>query len=119
MDDATREALERSIKHWQNIVTVTFPGDANITTSACALCSKFCIRAGPEGEDIICDGCPVQERTGYHLCEGTPWRRVYNTKQQWFSYKEYKNEFRKAAQEMLDFLISLRPTSSKETGNAS
>lgn len=113
MDDATREALKKSIQHWLYNLAVAFPGDAKITVWECPLCKLFYSYGGD------CVGCPVREKTGLRVCAGTPWKAVALAKDEWFLSETGEIAYREAALKMLGFLISLYPTSSKETGNAS
>jgi len=102
----TRKRLEKSILHWRRIVKgKRTPGEWHYTED-CALCEKFCIKE--------CKGCPVAVKTGQIMCLGSPWINVEAS----FKYglKKTKNyeaaysfpDVRQKAQEMLDFLISLR-----------
>jgi hypothetical protein len=102
MDDRTRRALEGSIRKWEAIVAGT---GEDWGTSNCPLCTEFYAFVGVDGDN--CRGCPVRERTGYGLCDGSP-------------YERYVPGNREGAQEELDFLKSLRPAlldeMNRETG---
>lgn len=112
MDKRTREALEASIKHWQENVAAEEYLRASLRAEDCALCIKFNSHAtdeNSEGEKTDCIGCPVMERTGIRYCEGSPYGRASRALANWRLHAENREAFRAAAQRELDFLISLRP----------
>lgn len=64
----TKEALEASIRHWEENVAAETPYDASTSGRECALCGLY--------YDRDCKGCPVFERTGYECCELTPYENA-------------------------------------------
>lgn len=103
MDKRTAEALEASIKHWQENVVAETPGNASIDTDDCALCKVFF-----EGD---CRGCPIQAATGDEYCWGTPYEEARELFNEWEGRPHgvrTRGLWRVAAQKELDFLISLR-----------
>lgn len=104
MDSATREALEKSIKHWEDNVKAETRDQASTDGLACALCDAF--------YNLDCVGCPVFESTEKKLCRGTPYPNASRLLGRWIGCPEddsKRDEWRTAAQAELDFLISLRP----------
>lgn len=107
MDEATREALEGSIKKWESIVagTGTDRGSEN-----CPLCQKYNRRQNR------CGGCPVSEATGLSHCGGTPyddWEEFcdeygYDKVAIKYMADEHKAEASERATKELTFLKSLR-----------
>lgn len=108
MDQITSDALEASIKHWQELTEVTAYNQVNIGPDDCALCQLFNIHDDMD-EDQNCIGCPVRDVTGKRYCYGSPYLRVYNAKTSWWEGKSEIEDFVAAAKEERDFLISLRP----------
>lgn len=111
MDYETYKALEESIKHWEDNLKFETSGDLSIGAADCSLCGSF-NREDIDEEDH-CKGCPVYLNTSEVYCSGTPHSKVYNLRNK-LSATEYelnklKEETRKAVQEELDFLKSLRP----------
>lgn len=56
--------------------------------------------------------CPVYERTGAQNCDHRRWHNCWAAYKNWQAKPdsvECRNSFRTAAQEMHDFLVSLRP----------
>jgi hypothetical protein len=95
MDDRTKEALEGSIRKWQDIVAGTGVDEGS---DNCPLCWLFISNE--------CKGCPVSTFTGRSRCHGTPY-------EDWNAANEndglaHTAEFKELAQKELDFLISLR-----------
>lgn len=79
MDPKTEEALDASIKHWEEVCSVSPLGSVSIGSNACALCQLFkdkCIGSS-------CRGCPVFEKTGCTVCNGTPYIGVYFARHKW------------------------------------
>ena len=98
------EALEASIKHWEENLAAELPIRVKIYSPDCALCTLYL------GDN--CEGCPVFERTGKKECADTPWSEAAKALQRWCIYKSMSGhpraEFRKAAQAEVNFLKSLR-----------
>jgi hypothetical protein len=108
MDQITRDALESSIKHWQENVAVTSFGQATIGPHDCALCNLFNVYED-KLEERNCIGCPVRKATGQRYCCGSPFEKVCSAHRAFQGDDANLQEFRDAAQAELDFLISLRP----------
>ena len=108
MNKKTREALEGSIRKWEEILA-SRKKEGGI--SDCPLCPQF---RGPSGI-WHCDGCPVRAASGKAFCEGTPYedwshhqkcrRRDGNRN----AYRATDKRSRELAEAELDFLKSLRP----------
>jgi len=105
------EALEASILLWQENVKAETLGEVQVGADACDLCSLYYC-------NVDCEGCPVADK-GAPGCVGSPYmaardtlyslaRRVsLNDKPAWLAARD---AFHKAAQDEVDFLISLRET---------
>lgn len=107
MDKLTSDALEASIKHWEENVAAKAPEDAKIFSDSCALCAIYNNIAIDKG----CIGCPVEAVTRRPECGGSPWGRAFRAKIVWYHSQRSeaaKSDWRIAAQAELDFLISLR-----------
>lgn len=91
----TAEALELSIKHWEENAAVQNLSDAKVSSRQCALCEKFF--------DYACDGCPVYKRTGHKVCSATPYVETVG-----FKFNGDLENFKIAAQKEVEFLKSLR-----------
>lgn len=109
MDDEAKEALEGSIKHWEQNVAAPSPRMASTSSWDCALCDAF----------SCCKGCPVMDFTGEDGCGGTPYTNAHVALDRWrlridnpvFSEQQVidaKNGWREAATKMLEFLKGLR-----------
>lgn len=100
----TLTALKQSIAHWQRLVignSVDIP-----SREQCALCGKFWKHGW--GLGVLCDGCPVKEKTGLDGCEGTPYKQAEDC----FNLQNPKDkQFIKYAHKELAFLKSLLPKS--------
>lgn len=101
MDEKTREALEASIKHWEENVAAVTADDVRLGPDYCALCQLF--------HEDDCIGCPISLKTRDDFCGGTPYNKVSNLLYDWRDEDCSRDDFRAAAQAELDFLISLRP----------
>jgi len=104
-DKAILTALDESIMHWMRMRD----GNRIITASGepeepcaqdCALCELY----------LWCDDCPIYMKTGEPQCDATPFYaasdafyRLNNT----FNPSE-SVEFKKAAEEMVNFLVELK-----------
>lgn len=108
MDDITKEALEASIKHWEENAEVRSPSSANLGIRSCALCKLFYCRD--------CAGCPVAQKTNQRLCYGSPHTVASGVKEQWrnaygnnaANRAELGEAFRAAARAEVEFLKGLR-----------
>ena len=97
------EALEASIKHWEENVAAKTVHDVLIGARSCALCVRF-ISQG-------CIGCPVFKTTGEVACRETPYDAAHGALERWRIRQtaQAERKFRQAAQAELDFLRSLLP----------
>ena len=104
MDKRTSDALEGSIKHWEENVAADTPYDASTYADSCALCGAF------QGYDFDCEGCPVSARANIGMCSETPYVDADAALKFWklSPNESCKQAWRTAAQAELDFLISLR-----------
>ena len=109
MDADTLAALRASIAKWRANVIAGRPQAARIQASDCPLC-KIYLRGDlrPPG---YCTECPVRQRTGHDGCEQTPWMEARRALTDWINLNcDYAREdWRRAAQREVDFLISLLP----------
>jgi len=106
----TAQALEKSIKHWEENLQAALdnePDSVHVGAAACALCNKF---AGQEKRyDDKCVGCPIYTKTGEKHCAGTPYRWVvYHQDRALERIDGSEDDLVKACKEELDFLKSLR-----------
>jgi hypothetical protein len=114
MDQRTREALEKSIAHWEDNVAADRPSHVYLGPQCCALCDLF--RFVDIGGLARCDGCPVFTRTQEHGCKGSPYDEADNAFDAWsdiylddyFEAEKARLKWRSAACAELDFLKSLR-----------
>lgn len=97
MDAKTAEALEASIIKWE-LIKNKKPEALGART--CPLCLMFHPNFTDGGE---CDGCPVKQKTQVPYCRKTP----YNLASAALDFGT-DAEWKIAAQEEIDFLISLR-----------
>ncbi len=87
MDKKTADALEKSIKHWEENVAAAKVGaeGVDITTGACALCDLFFKEI--TSSHIDCSGCPVQQKTRTNCCSNTPYVLVSHIRSEMASLK--------------------------------
>jgi hypothetical protein len=114
MDKETAEALEKSIKHWEeNLEQLIYNKknnrglieNINIFTSGCALCQMFYNKkVDDEGYCCGCYGCPVAEYTGENNCEESPWEDVRD----WWNYDGVYEQGVEVITKQIEFLKSLR-----------
>jgi len=108
MTPRTAEALEASIRHWEENARAETITDASVGTVDCALCNLFFWKM-PR-----CHGCPVAEKTKREVCTGTSY---YAASDAFYAWREAPNSdylrtaFHRAAQAEVDFLKSLREVS--------
>lgn len=102
------EALEASILHWQDNVKAETPDKVQILADQCALCELYL-----SGD---CEDCPVAD-AGMPGCHESPYTAARDAYTSWKysttpinspAWLAARDEFRKAAQAEVDFLISLR-----------
>lgn len=99
MDEQTAQALEKSIKHWEENVERAEEDDELVTGQKdCALCGLFWNKD--------CIGCPVSARTGRQDCCNTPYIDVCKA--------ETQKERISACTDELNFLRSLREEKHEE-----
>ena len=110
-DKAILTALDESITHWMRMRDgnriITASGEPEEPCSKdCALCELH----------QWCDGCPIYEKTGEPRCDATPFYaasdafyRLTNT-----SHPSESVEFKKAAGEMIIFLVELKKELERE-----
>lgn len=65
MDAKTLKALEGSIEKWR---LIRYEGGVDNGPNNCPLCKLFYY-----SPSLQCTGCPVKTRTGYGVCEKTPY----------------------------------------------
>jgi hypothetical protein len=111
MDARTLAALDASILHWEQNAAAEKPGDASCSADDCALCDL--VNLGVVAH-TTCIGCPVFEKTGRKLCDGTPYAGASVAWKDWVwatsdEVSQRGEEFRAAAQREVEFLRSLRP----------
>lgn len=105
MDEKTCEALEGAIKKWKDIIN----GGIDHGTKNCPLCQVF--NNDDFGEDLECEGCPVEQYTGQSGCAGTPyseWSRLHKYGNLSVGYTAVTEDQLAAAKAELLFLEGLR-----------
>lgn len=103
MDERTAEALEASIKHWEENRAVDSPEQASMESDDCSLCTLFL--------DILCRGCPIMERTGCKSCSMTPYEIAAFALAKWEgdpNNPDRKQAWQKACDAEIAFLKSVR-----------
>lgn len=122
MKQETLEALQESIEHWEANVEAENWGNVDMSAVSCALCAMFALNRRHE---IVCIGCPVQERVKRANCLSTPFHYAAMRLDHWRDScdrwhvcddgceeegcMEMRDEFRNAAREEVEFLKSLLP----------
>lgn len=112
MNKRTREALEKSIKHWEDMLKKQNPHQIFLGTDACALCRIYIDAKG-------CGECPVALKTGEARCGGTPYYIAWKAWNVWWPEylldgdTEHKYKFRAACRKEIEFLKSLREDETK------
>jgi hypothetical protein len=109
MTPKTLTALQGSIAKWEAILAGTAQDEG---TNNCPLCLVFWRND--------CRGCPVRERTGQTLCEGSPydaWASHWNEHPA-IAWTASDPETRRLAVAELEFLTSLLPKTNVETSKA-
>jgi len=92
--EKTIAAIEDSIAHWERLVNGTTSEFETTGHNDCALCKMF--YSYSKGS---CGDCPIRNRTGESLCEGSPYVSESN-----FPQGKNHPEFKREAKYMLDFL---------------
>jgi len=112
------KALRKSIKHWRENRAAKYPYEVSVSPSDCALCVKFYTYSSTTPSS--CVGCPVRDYTGQWYCKNTPYEAASNALDRWRGTShcgehgaeytvEMRKEWRRAALEMIRFLVSLLP----------
>ena len=124
MDKETKEALEKSIAHWEDNLKNVIRADTSAID--CALCQKFnnIFTFGEIYEQ--CNGCPIYEATGQIECRDTPYQQFTGLQEEIIEDFDENNPYHKGSisrkdidqddlktlekicQEEIDFLKSLR-----------
>ena len=99
------QALNDSIKHWQENRDATTPSQVSVGWRSCALCLLFI--------SSNCQGCPVADYLGTTGCEGSPYDDAvdyYNDEIKYNPANDCLNDvWRELCQKEIDFLKSLLP----------
>ncbi len=74
MDERTLKALKGSIRKWERIIAGTGTDDG---VANCPLCLLF---HDTHDDGVMCEGCPVREKTGRDGCSDTPYDDWYDNK---------------------------------------
>ena len=117
VDPAVVRAIKKSIQHWRANRAAKRPYDASVSPDECALCAKF---YNPPGGEPPCIGCPVRAHTGQRYCKNTPYEAATSALDRWLDASrcgghaaeytvEMRKNWRRAALEMIRFLVSLLP----------
>ncbi len=85
MDPKTEEALDASIKHWEEICSVSPFGNVQLGNAACALCQMFNHKPLVQS----CLGCPVFEASGRSVCGNTPYANAFDAYRNWQTAKDF------------------------------
>lgn len=122
MDKCTLKALIKSITHWEENLNLAKAGDYDqieFNADSCALCYEFYQDyLGPNA----CRGCPVQQATGGHSCQKSPWSLIANMLTRWdFNYYHqcfsYHDVIVNAVALEVSFLKSLLPDNLAESNH--
>ncbi len=117
MQPKVREALEASIKHWEENVAAKTSEEAKVFGDSCALCKLFSEPYEASDPDDYRENCghpsfgkcPVFSKTGKNECGGSPWETAMNAWRAWNPQDpDFLVYWQKVAQAELDFLCSLR-----------
>jgi hypothetical protein len=106
MPAKTLEALKASIEKWERNAVAKFLRETTIAAWDCPLCQLFVLKSDSHG----CEGCPVAEKAGRDLCNGSPWEQAYDARLQWMEDEANGAAFHEAARAEVAFLKSLLPT---------
>lgn len=105
MPKKTLTALKQSIAHWERHANGKARKKEEIYAQDCALCKIFYKRI--DDQKICCAGCPVRQKTGKPICQGSPWM---DARANWrLTMGEQSPAFHAAAMKMVNFLKSLLP----------
>lgn len=103
MDKPTLTALKKSIKHWERMICGDHDPLEGIGSDDCALCQRF---NDKDDKSLNCKGCPVFTDTDAIHCKKTPHPKCVKAVNE---HGVKSPEFRRAALEMRDYLVSLLP----------
>lgn len=98
-------AIEDSIEAWKRKLTIDDPEKITMGSGNCPLCHIFILA------NETCIGCPVYKATHRMLCGGTPRLKASECLNNWRLDPDnaaLRCKFLIAAQEMINFLKSLR-----------
>ena len=124
MNKEIAAALEESIKHWEDNLTMLESNKnryllhgISISGDSCALC-HFIIIEKARGS---CTGCPVKKSTGLPSCHETPWMKINKTCTNYVSnHLPDKNHyfllFREYFIQEIEFLKGLRDDKKNKKG---
>ncbi len=113
MDKITADALDESIRHWEQLATEERPEDCHIGAEHCALCRLYNNKINYDDDDEACKGCPVYEHTGEIWCNGTPFESISQSLKNWKRSPSNDWHWRLDAFAELEFLKSLRDNSNQ------
>ena len=104
------EALEGSIKKWEDIVAGTGKDNGS---SNCPLCRKYQYCDVDDDDNYqVCLGCPVAEKTGEAYCDGSPYtawmEEMKSLGRPWTKFEADTPKLVELAKAELEFLKSLR-----------
>lgn len=113
MNPETLDALDDSIKHWEDLASrADAPEFLEITSHECPLCHLY----SNDDTERCKSACPVRAAVRAHGCRKTPWFDVRLALENWHDAliddrirKDARADFLKAARSQLNFLKALRP----------
>jgi len=109
MNKKTLTALNGSIKHWRRMRDNKARSGEMPDSWNCPLCDLYLTNSR------LCEGCPIQKHTGKQLCKGTPYKRAWSVWKDWgFGSWPFIQE----AEDMINFLVALRPKKKKSSGTS-
>lgn len=108
MDEKTKQALNKSIKHWEENAKAECVKQVSTRAGDCALCVLFMFKNYDKIYDV-CKGCPVHKVTGRDYCHRTPYERVISLLRNYRSIDPVTPKLRAAIEDELLFLKALRP----------
>lgn len=114
MTPETLTALKASIAHHEKNLEAESPDDVALGSRHCALCTRFLVMH--ENNNAECGACPVKERTGADVCEGSPYYAAAKASLAWefgLDSPACRDAFRDAERAEIEFLKSLLPEGEK------
>ncbi len=109
MPAKTLEALQASIRKWAKYTAASEVPE--LGPGSCPLCLMFHESYGGRRDDS-CKGCPVRDASGLSGCINTPYGSAEAAMAVWYDEPDnvfLRGEFRRAAVDEYDFLVSLLP----------